>query len=210
MIKKPQWHIERSTDHTTYKVVLVLDTGEDHEINHFLDALLLKSHEQETAQLIGLLKSREKWDDKQKAITSWMQVDDLPKLLDLLLELADITDPFVVNKRDNEDAKQSSLQNLSQLYPPISDNIVEDNNINDLDVKDDEDAGLVNLMSESNASVDANIVSNDDNNPMSAPELDIVYDNDKPLSAESLTALSSNSDQVFDYQDLDTEGSENS
>ena len=80
MIKKPQWHIERSTDHTTDKVVLVLDTGKDHEINHFLDALLLKSHEQETTQLIGLLKSREKWDDNKQAITSWMQVDDLPKL----------------------------------------------------------------------------------------------------------------------------------
>lgn len=148
MIKKPQWHIERSTDHTPDRVVLVLDTGEDHEINHFLDALLLKSHEQETTQLVRLLKSREKWDDKQQAITSWMYIDDLPKLLDLLLELANITDPFIDNKQDN--------------------------------------------------------------NPMSAPELDIVYDNDESLSAEQLTSLSAESDQVFDYQDLDTEGSENS
>lgn len=205
MIKKPQWHIERSADHTSDKVVLVLNTGEDHEINHFLDALLLESHEQETTQLISLLKSREKWDDKQQAITSWMYIDDLSKLLDLLLELANITDPFIDNKQENVDDDQ---------LRSISDNIVEDNNVNDLDVKNDEDTGLTNLMSGSNASVDANIVSNDDNkqdnNPMSAPELDIVYDNDKPLSAESLTALSSNSDQVFDYRDLNMEGSENS
>lgn len=138
MIKKPQWHIERSTDHTSDRVVLVLDTGEDHEINHFLDALLLKSHEQETTQLIGLLKSREKWDDNKEAITSWMYVDDLPKLLDLLLELANITDPFIDNKQENVD------------------------------------------------------------------------DDDKPLSAESLTPLSSDSDQILDYKDFNTEGSENS
>lgn len=205
MIKKPQWHIERSTDHTSDRVVLVLDTGEDHEINHFLDALLLKSHEQETTQLVRLLKSREKWDDKQHAITSWMYIDDLSKLLDLLLELANITDPFIDNKQENV--------NDDQLRP-ISDNIVEDNNVNDLDVKNDEDTGLVNLTSESDTSIDANIVSNDDNkqdnNPMSVPGFDTVDDDDKPLSAESLTPLSSDSDQILDYKDFNTEGSENS
>ena len=205
MIKKPQWHIERSTDHTPDRVVLVLDTGEDHEINHFLDALLLKSHEQETTQLVRLLKSREKWDDKQQAITSWMYIDDLPKLLDLLLELANITDPFIDNKQENVDDDQ---------LRSISDKIVEDNDVDNLDDKNDEPAGLADLTSESDTSIDANIVSNDDNkqdnNPMSAPELDIVYDNDESLSAEQLTSLSAESDQVFDYQDLDTEGSENS
>lgn len=113
MIKRPKWHVEHNQDlgngETGDRVVLILETDQNHQINHFLDALLLQSHEGETTRLIGTLKAREQWNEDDRAIETWLALTDLPKMMDLLLELSNIQDPFTDEASDSNGNKSSAI-----------------------------------------------------------------------------------------------------
>ena len=91
MLKAPKYEIDMDNQ----KVWLRLSLGDNGEVNHFLDALLIKAQVHQDMNLMsfcGQLKSHERF-YKNDLVTDF-DLSHLNQFLDLLTTFVDITDPY--------------------------------------------------------------------------------------------------------------------